>query len=89
MFAHCGFVGNPRLTAKKAFCALPTWTVQEKELRSKLFGYEALNNTERGRLWKASRVSRGSARGEAGSESEDPWKNGGSAARRLPWTFNM
>ena len=27
---------------------------QEKELRSKIFGYEALNNTERQRLWKAS-----------------------------------
>ncbi|CAE7880230.1 unnamed protein product [Symbiodinium sp. KB8] len=26
----------------------------EKELRSKIFGYEALNNTERQRLWKAS-----------------------------------
>ncbi|CAJ1362406.1 unnamed protein product, partial [Effrenium voratum] len=26
--------------------------IKEKELRSKIFGYEALNNTERGRLWK-------------------------------------
>jgi len=31
--------------------------IKEKELRSKVFGYEALNNTERANLWKAMRSS--------------------------------
>jgi len=27
-------------------------SLQEKDLRKKIYGYEALNNTERARLWK-------------------------------------
>lgn len=34
------------LSAKK------TLSLQEKDLRKKIYGYEALNNTERARLWK-------------------------------------
>ena len=34
------------------FLDATSW-VQEKDLRNKIFGYEALNNTERQRLWKA------------------------------------
>jgi len=37
-------------------CYVPeVFGIKEKELRSKVFGFEALNNTERDRLWKAMR----------------------------------
>lgn len=33
-----------------------TFGIKEKELRTKIFGYQALNNTERAKLWKAMRA---------------------------------
>ena len=47
------FVSTSRGT-QHAVPVVSTEPCQEKELRSKIFGYEALNNTERQRLWKAS-----------------------------------
>mmetsp|Transcript_98335 Transcript_98335/g.194890 ORF Transcript_98335/g.194890 Transcript_98335/m.194890 type:complete len:1264 (-) Transcript_98335:250-4041(-) len=40
--------------------------IKEKELRSKVFGYEALNNTERARLWKEMR-----SKGTTAKENEE------------------
>mmetsp|Transcript_19582 Transcript_19582/g.54783 ORF Transcript_19582/g.54783 Transcript_19582/m.54783 type:complete len:1214 (+) Transcript_19582:82-3723(+) len=50
-------------------CYVPeVFGIKEKELRSKVFGFEALNNTERAQLWKRMRST--GKEGQASSESK-------------------
>ncbi|CAJ1394059.1 unnamed protein product [Effrenium voratum] len=55
--------------------------IKEKELRSKIFGYEALNNTERGRLWKEMRSDGRAAKASKEGAKETKQYASGSVGR--------
>ncbi|CAE7616604.1 rhp16 [Symbiodinium natans] len=61
--------------------------IKEKDLRNKIFGYEALNNTERQRLWKAMRSeSRAAKASREGAEAAAEYSSGsvGVVTKNLP-----
>lgn len=59
--------------------------IKEKELRTKVFGYEALNNTERARLWKAMRSNtRATAANKEGSNAAEQLSAGSVGVAPVP-----
>eukprot|EP00933_Yihiella_yeosuensis_P042464 TRINITY_DN37055_c0_g1_i1.p1 TRINITY_DN37055_c0_g1~~TRINITY_DN37055_c0_g1_i1.p1 ORF type:complete len:1176 (-),score=294.54 TRINITY_DN37055_c0_g1_i1:157-3684(-) len=61
--------------------------IKEKELKSKVFGYEALNNTERAKLWKAMRSSgRSDAADKEGAAATEEYSKGsiGVKTKKIP-----
>lgn len=72
-----------------ADCYVPeVFGIKEKELRKKIFGYEALNNTERAKLWKAmrseSRTQRSEKEGKTLAKDFSTGSVGSTAAASAP-----
>jgi len=61
--------------------------IKEKDLRTQVFGFEALNNTERARLWKAMRSSGKNKESEAAGKAAAAAMSSGSvgvATKKIP-----